>query len=322
MRFRRLPVPCSRALPVRNSELRCNPCRILLMTARLHAVAALALAASSLPVNFAHAQGTLRPLVLSGYNQDVIAEGTYSGPDSVAQSTSATIDTTFDYYARGFDGDFPNAGLPAGNTFVSAANPAAAFLLQPAGNNNVLLLTDQTAGASTVSLTLVYPGRFTTLALLVTGLESSNPVGYTLRFADGGSTQGSFVAADNFVGAAPIAIAGFGRVHRTQPASRTATPAARASMRSTSRFRARTPCARSPPSPSATSAPGCPAASSVGSRSSASAGSAARKPCSIPSRSAGSTRTYRRRPLFRRSQRAAIDERHARFHLRLLHGGV
>jgi hypothetical protein len=179
---------------------------------RTLAIAAVSLlAASSM-----QAQNAVRPLVLNGYNQDVIAEGVYEDASSVQQTTSTAIDTSFDYYAPKFNPKASNVGLPAGDTFVSASNPNATFLLQAADNNNVLLLTDQSSGVSVGTLTLAYPGSFTALAVLVTGLDSSNPVGYTLNFADAGApVSGSFVAPDNFSGSGAVARSGFGRVRRS-----------------------------------------------------------------------------------------------------------
>jgi hypothetical protein len=161
------------------------------------------------------AQNSLLPLGLSGFNADVIADGTYQDASSVQQSTSGPIDSVNVYYTKGFNPAFPSAGLAAGNTFVSRSNPNTTFLFQPATNNNALLLGDQSSGISSGTLNLIYPGSFTTLGILVTGLDSSNPVSYTLNFADNqAGVQGSFVAPDNFVGAGAVALNGFGRVSR------------------------------------------------------------------------------------------------------------
>ena len=182
---------------------------------KFHAFCLLATVAVCWLARPSRAQDAVRPLILTGFNQDVIAEGLYRDPSTVAGTTSGAIDTAYDYYALRFNPAAPGVGLPAGSSFVSFANPNATFLFQAATDNNVLLLTDQQSGVSAGRLQLSYPGSFSALSVLVTGLDSSNPVGYTLRFADGGApVTGNFVAPDNFTGSGAVALLGFGRVNR------------------------------------------------------------------------------------------------------------
>ena len=159
------------------------------------------------------------PLMLTGYNQDVIAEKepgqTNSLDNSLRHTTTATVDTLTDFYAPGFNPRFPKVGLPAGTQFASRDDPLISFALQPASRNNVLLLSAGSAQSAGGVLALTHPARFTSLAFLVAGFNGPRSGVYRLDFADGHSSAGTFIAPDNFdVSAAHVAVGGFGRVFR------------------------------------------------------------------------------------------------------------
>ena len=152
------------------------------------------------------------PLTVTGFNQDVIANGTFTNAASVSGSTTAGLDNISSvFYQKGFNGSSTTTGLTTETNFTSASNANTTFRLQSATANNTLLL-----GASTsASLTLSTAGRYNTLAFLVTGFEGSVASSYTLNFSDGTTLLGTFTAADNFATATAAATAGFGRVGRT-----------------------------------------------------------------------------------------------------------
>ena len=148
------------------------------------------------------------PLALTGFNFDGIADGA----GTAAGSTTGTLDSLYDYFTLGWDAAAPSAGLPTAS-FVSAANASTTFLLAAPQGDNLLWLQQSGSGATSGSLSLSTPGAFTTLAFLVTGFNGSQPTGYSLNFAAGSPTLGSFSSLDNFNNAG-YAIDGFGRVSR------------------------------------------------------------------------------------------------------------
>ena len=131
-------------------------------------LAAAALLLAALPV---WAQ-TRTPLTLSGFNQDVIANGTYLTAATVALSTSAQLDTSGNvYYQKGFNPNNTALGLTTGTSFTSASNASTSFQIASATANNVLLLGSNTTGA----LTLASYNSFSSLAFLVTGSTAALP---------------------------------------------------------------------------------------------------------------------------------------------------
>jgi WD40 repeat protein len=168
------------------------------------------------PLQNPQTREVLSPLPVTGYNEDVIADGVYndtnaeSRADSVRKSITVSLDSTCAYYARGFNPAVPATGLPAGHEFTGQDDPSVRFLLQSAAGNNALLLRHGAGAAST--LTLKQPGRFSRLAFLVTGLNGSHLVYYQLHFSDGASTPGAFIALDNYQLDQTAALSGFDRV--------------------------------------------------------------------------------------------------------------
>jgi hypothetical protein len=160
---------------------------------------------------FAAAQRT--PISVSGFNFDGIANGPDSSVTGVQASTTGVMDSIYDYFTLGFDPVAPTTGLPT-SSFVSAADATTTFQLASPTVNNVLLLRQANSGQTTGTLTLNTPTLFSSLAFLVTGFNGSQPTGFTLNFASGLPTSGSFTATDNFNGS-PFAINGFGRVSRS-----------------------------------------------------------------------------------------------------------
>lgn len=165
------------------------------------------------------------PISLSGYNQDVIADGANGNPNgnpptsNTEASTTTTLDGFFNFYTPGFNSGNPTRGLASGN-FTSAANSAVTFTVQPAAGNNALLLSAGTSG----TLTVTGSSAYSKLAFLVVGFNGSQPGSYTLNFAGGASATGTFTAPDNFENPG-FAIAGFGRVRAGNDSFDEAVPA-------------------------------------------------------------------------------------------------
>lgn len=163
------------------------------------------------------------PIAATGYNQDVIANGTAAGTTNAQYATQAqattttTIDGLFNLFAAGFVSPASIYGLPNADdrAFASFASPGTTFQLQDYSSNNVLLLG---AEGGTGSLTLATARAYTDLSFLVSGYNGNDPGTYTLNFVGGTSTAGTFTAADNFNVNDNVAISGFGRVNRTSGA--------------------------------------------------------------------------------------------------------
>jgi hypothetical protein len=159
---------------------------------------------------FASAQRT--PISVSGFNFDGIANGADSSLAGIVGSTTDVLDSIYDYYTLGFNPAAPATGLPT-SPFISVFDPTTTFQLAAPAGNNVLLLRQANSGQTTGTLTLTSPSAFSSLALLVTGFNGGQAGTYSLNFASGLPTGGSFTAPDNF-NQANYAINGFGRVSR------------------------------------------------------------------------------------------------------------
>ena len=167
----------------------------------------------------AHSQ-TFVPLPVSGFNHDLIAEG--SGGINRAEATT-TI--TFDgvnmggdnvMYSTDFRGNTnpnnaPPFGLPVNRIINSINLPGANYLLAPYDQNNALVL--KTNGSSG-TLLLETPGVFSQIAFLGSSAEGVSNFNVILNFSDGTNTAFSFSVPDWYDGP-NFAIQGIGRVSRT-----------------------------------------------------------------------------------------------------------
>lgn len=167
---------------------------------------------------------TYVPITVSGFNHDLIANG--SGGNNRA---AATTTTTFDneniggynvMYSTDFRGnDNPNTPPPFGlpiNRIINSVNlPGASYELAPYDLNNVLVL--KTLGSSG-TLTLETPGVFSRIAILGSSAEGLSSFDVILNFSDGTNTTTSFNVADWFFGS-DFAVKGIGRVTRSQVGS-------------------------------------------------------------------------------------------------------
>ena len=126
----------------------------------------IALALAAIPL----AARAASPLVVTGYNQDIVVENSAPG---AGQNNQVFVNATMDngtlvtggtFYQQGTAGT--TGGLPAAGTPVTSLfNPASTFIFQPYQGNNALLLAGQNAVSRTGTLTLVVPTRLSNLAL-------------------------------------------------------------------------------------------------------------------------------------------------------------
>jgi len=129
------------------------------------------------------------PIVLTGYNRDVVSDATAAVRFADRFDGGAAA-----WFERGLDdgGTIRNDGLPSGTTFTSArVNPVTGgntvFSLQPAMGNNVLRLGDTDAKSNT--LTLTTPSRYANLAILASSGSGGGQGTFKLNFDDGTSSQ-------------------------------------------------------------------------------------------------------------------------------------
>lgn len=134
------------------------------------------------------ASATVSPIALTGWNVDIIAENTASGPTG-GTSTSVVPpggpggglpnNLGWVFYETGAPGS--TQGLSTNGTYSSLINPDVTFQLQPYVGNNVVLQGG--------TLTLVSPAAFSSLAFLTTAQGATGEsFRITLNFSDGSTT--------------------------------------------------------------------------------------------------------------------------------------
>ena len=168
----------------------------------------------------AQAQLTYTPAAVTGYTEDVIANG--SG--TVASSTTATVDRGIPTVRWCFaDSTFispaglvARPALPNNGFFRSLATPNLTFQMGPSAGNNSLRID----GAGSGTLTLVTPRPATEVVVLATeGNGSSAGKTFVITFTDGTSQTVSGVAVPDWFGTgATAAIVVGSRVSRANDA--------------------------------------------------------------------------------------------------------
>jgi Secretion system C-terminal sorting domain/Receptor L domain len=170
------------------------------------------------------------PLALSGFNEDIIAEGA-GGMNRAEATTTITFDRPppvggFVFYSTDFRGNnnpnsAPPFGLPVNRIINSVDLPGVSYQLAPYDMNNALVLKD----GSPRTLTLETPGVFSSISILG---ASDDRIGATIfnityNFSDGTKLDAEW-NAPHWLSDAPVwvfgtgavAIKGMGVVTRTQ----------------------------------------------------------------------------------------------------------
>lgn len=155
------------------------------------------------------------PILVTGFNQDLIAEGT--GGTNRALATTNTFIGDYVLYSKDFRGNNnPNTppvyGLPADGFISNASLPGINFQLSPYTGNNALVL--KTANQSG-TLTLPNPAVYSSITILGTSEASLTSVQIMLEFADGSNTLVEANIQDWFNGSG-FAIKGIGRIIRNK----------------------------------------------------------------------------------------------------------
>ena len=129
--------------------------------------------------------------VVSGYNADLVAEGTNSA--AATTSTGLAANGTV-FYDATYDASHGNhgGGLPVGTTIQDSGG--IAYKLAPATGNNALFVGSGDSGAIHVTYTNDAPLR--SLSVLGTSADGDTTLDYTLNFAGGATSSGSVAFAD------------------------------------------------------------------------------------------------------------------------------
>lgn len=163
---------------------------------------------------------------VTGFNQDLIAEGGYT-QNRALNTTTAIFDGDNAYaghvmYCTDFRGNYnqstaPSGGLPVNRTITSANNTSIIYQLQPYSGNNVLLLNNT---SNIGSLTLTTPQSYQLLSILASSAEGSSDFTARLNFSDNTYRDYTFSVPDWFNGT-PYAIRNIGRVNARQYSTNT-----------------------------------------------------------------------------------------------------
>ncbi len=148
---------------------------------------AVTLAGGTLRLSGLTASGATQPLTVTGWNADFIWG--VSEPTAVGGSTYTLNDWV--YYEKDASRNGGLNGLPASGSFASAADPAVSFQIEAYDALNTLITTTTPA-----TLSLDEPGKFATLNLLNAKGNATVTTTYTLNFADGSTTTGTFQPRD------------------------------------------------------------------------------------------------------------------------------
>ncbi len=165
-----------------------------------------------------HAFSQLTPITVTGFNQDVVAEGTGSNPVTVTSTgfdgSTATASIFYNVqFQLANSGVITGGGLPNNGTIVNGADT---WQLQAYNGNNCLLFPAQTSSSS-LSFTLTSPASYSEIALLSTAGSGPTSVSITLFFTNSTSTNyGTFSILDWF-GGTPFVIDNLGRIARQTP---------------------------------------------------------------------------------------------------------
>jgi predicted alpha-1,6-mannanase (GH76 family) len=156
------------------------------------------------------------PLMLTGFNQDIVVEAAAGKPGPLSGYTTATMDTgaantANTWYEIGYVPTAPTTGLPAPGatvTNLSATDHLYAMAPSYAANNAVLL----TSNAPSANLVPSSPAAFPGLSFLMAAGNGPVTVGCTVRHADASSENSSFSVPDWFT-RSPVAFVANGRVN-------------------------------------------------------------------------------------------------------------
>ncbi|PWU11686.1 MAG: hypothetical protein C5B50_22830, partial [Verrucomicrobia bacterium] len=158
---------------------------------------------------------TYTPILVTGYNEDIVVEA--SGPQSgpLIGVTTATMDAAIantgnTWYEQGYVASAPATGLPpAGSTITNLSAADHVYVLAPSytANNAALLYSN----GPTASLTPTTPTNFPALSFLVGAGNGPVTVGCVTRHINGLS-ESNYIIVPDWINKSPTALVANGRV--------------------------------------------------------------------------------------------------------------
>lgn len=156
------------------------------------------------------------PVVINGFNHDVIAEtGTSSLTTTTVSLDGFTVSNKV-MYTNTFrtNNGFGGGGIPDDGTIADASGT---YQLANYATNNALLIQRNQTGDILINT----PSQFNTIRLLCLSTEGTSLINATLFFSDGTSSTGltNYSLGDWFNTTTNVVLSGFGRCTRATPAS-------------------------------------------------------------------------------------------------------
>lgn len=156
------------------------------------------------------------PVVVSGFNHDVVAE---SGTSSLTTTTVSLDGVTVSnkvIYTQTFRtlNSFGGGGIPDNGTITSGAD---SYQLAPYNSNNALVIPRNQNG----DINITTPAQYSKIRVLCFSTEGSSLVNAILYFSDGSQTTAltNYNLGDWFNNTGNLVVSGFGRCTRSTPAS-------------------------------------------------------------------------------------------------------
>ncbi|MBS1653263.1 MAG: hypothetical protein JSU05_00330 [Bacteroidetes bacterium] len=147
----------------------------------------------------------VKPISLTGFNQDVVANGTGAATSSTTQPLD---DHSYVFYASGYNNGTTSGphGLPATGSFTSTQDAARSYQLASYTASNSLVLTTTptsygSVNSGTLSFTSQYQSPYATLYVIGTTGNGTGTVNYTVNYSDATTSTGSISFPDWFLAA-------------------------------------------------------------------------------------------------------------------------
>ena len=164
--------------------------------------------------------GGFSPVAVTGFNQDVIANGNNNhSANPPALSTTTTVDAPNGYYfydaSYSYNGTtFPATSLPVNGQVVSSSITGLLYQLQSATASNVLQLRGGGAAGTSLTgtLTLTTPQSGTEIYLLGVSGNGASTITAVVHFDDGSSQTFTNITVKDWFNGTPYSQGGFGRV--------------------------------------------------------------------------------------------------------------
>lgn len=156
------------------------------------------------------------PLAVTGFNQDVIANGNNNhsaNPPSLTTTTWVDAPNGYDFYDASYSYNgttYPATSLPVNGQVVSNSITGLLYQLQSATTSNVLQLRGGTQLTGT--LTAVTPQSGTEVYLLGVSGNGASTITAVVHFTDGSSQTFTNLAVKDWFNGTPYSQGGFGRV--------------------------------------------------------------------------------------------------------------